>query len=114
MPLYEYECGSCGRRFERIQKFSDPPLETCPHCSAGPVKRLISSPAIHFKGSGWYINDYARKDTKDAKEGKDTKESTKDAKETKDTKESKETSSTSSTTSSSESKPASKPSTDKT
>jgi putative FmdB family regulatory protein len=107
MPLYEYECGSCGRRFERIQKFSDPPLETCPHCSAGPVKRLISSPAIHFKGSGWYINDYARKDTKDAKE------TAKDAKETKDTKESKETS-TSSTTSSSESKPASKPSTDKT
>ena len=111
MPLYEYECESCGKRFERIQKFSDPPLETCPHCSGGPVKRLISSPAIHFKGSGWYINDYARKETKEAKEAKDTKESAKDAKETKETKES---SSTSSTTSSSESKPAPKPSTDKT
>src|SRR5262245_58452893 len=111
MPLYEYECESCGRRFERIQKFSDPPVETCPHCGAGPVKRLISSPAIHFKGSGWYINDYARKDTKETKDSKDAKEG---AKETKDTKETKETPSSSSATSSSESKPSPKPSTDKT
>ena len=60
MPLYEYECESCANRFERIQKFSDPPVETCPACS-GPVRKLLSSPAIQFKGSGWYITDYARK-----------------------------------------------------
>lgn len=60
MPLYEYQCESCAHRFERIQKFSDPPLETCPACG-GAVRKLLSSPAIQFKGSGWYITDYARK-----------------------------------------------------
>jgi putative FmdB family regulatory protein len=60
MPLYEYECQVEGNRFEVIQKFSDAPLTTCPTCG-GPVRRLISSPAIQFKGSGWYITDYARK-----------------------------------------------------
>ena len=60
MPLYEYQCESCAIRFERIQKFSDPPVETCPSCG-GPVKKLLSSPAIQFKGSGWYITDYASK-----------------------------------------------------
>ncbi|MEW6319558.1 MAG: FmdB family zinc ribbon protein [Acidobacteriota bacterium] len=59
MPLYEYQCDSCAHRFEIIQKFSDPPADTCPTCG-GPVKRLLSSPAIQFKGSGWYITDYAR------------------------------------------------------
>jgi putative FmdB family regulatory protein len=59
MPLYEYECDSCHHRFERIRKFSDPPLTTCPNCG-GPVRKLLSSPAIQFKGSGWYITDYAR------------------------------------------------------
>jgi putative FmdB family regulatory protein len=70
MPLYEYECQNEGTRFEVIQKFADPPVETCPSCG-GPVRRLLSSPAIQFKGSGWYITDYARKGKKDA--GKDTK-----------------------------------------
>jgi putative FmdB family regulatory protein len=60
MPLYEYECSSCHHRFELIQRFSDPPAQACPEC-AGPVKKLLSSPAIQFKGSGWYITDYARK-----------------------------------------------------
>lgn len=59
MPLYEYECGGCGHRFERIQKFSDPPITECPKCG-GAVQKLLSSPAIQFKGSGWYITDYAR------------------------------------------------------
>jgi putative FmdB family regulatory protein len=59
MPLYEYECESCGHRFERIRKFSDPPLEICPKCG-GHVRKLISSPAIQFKGSGWYVNDYPK------------------------------------------------------
>src|SRR5690349_10343106 len=60
MPLYEYECQVEGTRFEVIQKFSDAPVTVCPTCG-GAVKRLISSPAIQFKGSGWYITDYARK-----------------------------------------------------
>jgi putative FmdB family regulatory protein len=60
MPLYEYECQQEGTRFEIIQKFSDAPLTTCPTCG-GSVRRLLSSPAIQFKGSGWYITDYARK-----------------------------------------------------
>jgi putative FmdB family regulatory protein len=59
MPLYEYQCEACGHRFEVIQKFSDPPLETCPKCN-GVVRKLLSSPAIQFKGSGWYITDYGR------------------------------------------------------
>jgi putative FmdB family regulatory protein len=60
MPLYEYQCEKCEQRFERIQKFSDPPVETCPTCG-GKVRKLLSSPAIQFKGSGWYITDYAKK-----------------------------------------------------
>jgi putative FmdB family regulatory protein len=59
MPLYEYQCGQCGR-FEVIRKFSDPPLVECPTCGK-PIEKLLSSPAIQFKGSGWYITDYARK-----------------------------------------------------
>ena len=66
MPLYEYECDACGRRFEVIQKFSDPPVATCTECGSGPVRRLLSSPAIQFKGTGWYITDYAKKGTSDA------------------------------------------------
>jgi putative FmdB family regulatory protein len=61
MPLYEYQCEACGQRFEVIRKFSDPPLETCALCGKGPVQRLLSSPAIQFKGSGWYITDYSQK-----------------------------------------------------
>jgi putative FmdB family regulatory protein len=61
MPLYEYQCDACGQRFEKIQKFSDAPLETCALCGKGPVHKLLSSPAIQFKGSGWYITDYAKK-----------------------------------------------------
>jgi putative FmdB family regulatory protein len=61
MPLYEYECDACGHRFEVIQKFSDAPAATCAECGKGPVRRLLSSPAIQFKGSGWYITDYAQK-----------------------------------------------------
>jgi putative FmdB family regulatory protein len=71
MPLYEYECEvENGRRFEIIQKFSDEPLKVCPTCG-GTVRRLISSPAIQFKGSGFYITDYAKKSGSDA--GKESK-----------------------------------------
>ena len=95
MPLYEYECESCGKRFERIQKFSDPLVDVCPNCGKGPVKKLLSSPAIQFKGSGWYITDYPKKsstggvkdtkDTKDTNESKDTKESASSPTDTKTT-----------------------------
>jgi putative FmdB family regulatory protein len=60
MPLYEYECKKCHNRVERIVKFSDPPLKKCPKCG-GPVEQLISAPAVQFKGSGWYVTDYAKK-----------------------------------------------------
>jgi putative FmdB family regulatory protein len=59
--MYEYECGACAHRFERIQKFSDPLVEVCPNCGEKKVHKLLSSPAIQFKGSGWYITDYAKK-----------------------------------------------------
>jgi putative FmdB family regulatory protein len=65
MPLYEYACDACGHRFEVIQKFSDAPIETCPKCGSA-VRKLMSSPAIQFKGSGWYITDYAKKDSTSA------------------------------------------------
>jgi putative FmdB family regulatory protein len=61
MPLYEYECGACGHRFELIQRFADPPAERCASCGNGPVHKLLSAPAIHFKGTGWYVTDYANK-----------------------------------------------------
>lgn len=64
MPLYEYLCGSCANRFELIRKFSDPPVTECPACG-GPVEKLLSSPAIQFKGSGWYITDYAKSGAKE-------------------------------------------------
>ncbi|HEX7486790.1 MAG TPA: FmdB family zinc ribbon protein [Vicinamibacterales bacterium] len=60
MPLYEYQCENCGLKFEVIQKFSDPTVGTCRACG-GKVQRLLSAPAIQFKGTGWYITDYARK-----------------------------------------------------
>ena len=71
MPLYEFQCESCQKVTERIQKFSDPLMETCPACG-GPVKKLFSSPAIQFKGSGFYITDYARKPDGKSTKGTDT------------------------------------------
>lgn len=65
MPLYEYECSSCRRRFEVLQKFSDEPRKVCIHCG-GPVTRLISSSSFQLKGTGWYVTDYARKSGPDA------------------------------------------------
>jgi putative FmdB family regulatory protein len=72
MPLYEYRCERCGKVFEIIQKFSDAPLETHADCG-GHVERLLSPPALQFKGSGWYVTDYARgKSSSDAGGGKKT------------------------------------------
>jgi putative FmdB family regulatory protein len=66
VPLYEYECLKCGKKTEKIENVSGPHLKKCPHCS-GKVERLQSAPAIQFKGSGWYVTDYAGKSS--AKEG---------------------------------------------
>ncbi len=59
MPIYEYKCESCGKKFEVLQKFSDEPLQVHPECG-GKVEKLISTSALQFKGSGWYVNDYAK------------------------------------------------------
>jgi len=60
MPIYEYQCKKCKHRFERIQKFSDPHVKKCPDCG-GSVEQVLSAPAVQFKGSGWYVTDYAKK-----------------------------------------------------
>ena len=59
MPLYEYQCKKCHHRFEKIQKFSDPLVKKCPDCG-GAVEQVLSAPAVQFKGSGWYVTDYAK------------------------------------------------------
>ena len=76
MPLYEYRCLQCDAHFEKIQKFSDPPIKTCEICG-GRLEQLLSSPAIQFKGSGWYITDYARKSSSETSTKADGTESTK-------------------------------------
>lgn len=81
MPLYEYECESCGGRFELIRKFADPALEVCALCQKGPVSRLQSAPAFQFKGTGWYITDYAKQGGDKGKSDK-TSEETKSKPET--------------------------------
>lgn len=65
MPLYEYRCRKCGTTVEKIQKFSDPILRTCQKCG-GQLERLVSAPAFQFKGSGWYVTDYAKKPSPDS------------------------------------------------
>jgi len=83
MPIYEYECGQCGKTDEVLQKISEAPLTTCKHCS-GKLHKLISHSAFHLKGSGWYVTDYANKAKSDAKtetpkpETSDAKSSTSD------------------------------------
>ena len=79
MPLYEYECKKCGHRFEKIQLYSDKMVKKCPECG-GQVEQMISAPAVQFKGSGWYVTDYAKKPSSpggsgsgDSKDKKDEK-----------------------------------------
>ena len=72
MPLYEYKCTKCGHEFEALQKAKDKPLEVCPECG-GPLRKLISSPAIQFKGNGWYVTDYAKKSSTPAGRPAETK-----------------------------------------
>ena len=105
MPMYEYECSACGHRFERIQKFSDLPIDECPNCGEHKVQKLVSSPAIQFKGTGWYITDYAKK----SGVGSDTKASASSERSNSNSKESsKESSSKESSKESRESRESSK------
>ncbi len=67
MPIYEYQCQDCGRKSEELQKIADPPLTTCEECG-GSLTKLISAPSFKFKGSGWYVTDYADKDKKSDKD----------------------------------------------
>jgi putative FmdB family regulatory protein len=126
LPLYEYQCPKDGT-FEKIRKFSDPPLAACPTCG-GPIEKLISAPAIQFKGTGWYITDYARKsgggesarekgDAKErgeaAKEKGSTKDSGESAKESKDSSKRASKDSSSSSPTPTSTMPSSSTSTDK-
>ncbi|MHB8501924.1 MAG: FmdB family zinc ribbon protein [Candidatus Acidiferrales bacterium] len=77
MPLYEYKCLKCGRHTDKIEKVAGPHLKKCPHCG-GKVESVITAPAIQFKGSGWYVTDYAGKSpdggSKESKPAGDSKE----------------------------------------
>ncbi len=79
MPLYEYQCRKCGHRFEKIQKFSDKMVKKCPECG-GPVEQMISAPAVQFKGSGWYVTDYAKKSSSPGSSGDSGSKDKKDEK----------------------------------
>ncbi|MGE3345278.1 MAG: FmdB family zinc ribbon protein [Vicinamibacterales bacterium] len=97
MPLYEYQCDACGGRIERIRKFSDPPLEDpCPSCG-GHLTKLLSSPAIQFKGAGWYVNDYAKSGSSSAGSSSKSGESKSETADKKDTPAASEKSDTKST-----------------
>jgi len=75
VPLYEYNCNNCGHRFEKIVKFSDEPLKVCPQCGKETIEQLLSAPATHFKGGGWYVTDYARKSSAPSSSGNSDKKS---------------------------------------
>ncbi len=121
MPIYEYECEACGNRFELIQRLSDEPVVICPRCGEPKVHKLMSSPAIQFKGSGFYINDYAKKGSGEPSKSAGAAESKTDDKSGSDKKSEKAapaasstgSSSTPSTTSSASSPSTSSSSTDK-
>ncbi len=90
MPNYEYLCKKCGHRFEQIRKFSDKQLRKCPECG-GVIEQVISAPAVQFKGSGWYVTDYAKKGASSAStsSSSENESSAKEAKEKKDGKDTK-------------------------
>lgn len=82
MPIYEYVCETCGRKTEAIQRVGEKPLRICPHCG-GKLKKAFSAPAVHFKGSGWYVTDYAgaKGEQKKKDAAADTKEGSVESKE---------------------------------
>lgn len=118
MPIYEYLCGSCGKKFERIEKFSAEPLTIHEGCG-GPVERLLSAPALQFKGTGWYITDYARSNgSSSGKNGSESKkesssESKSDSSGSSSSSKSSDSSSSGSSSSSSTSTPATSSKSDK-
>ena len=77
MPLYEYQCKKCKHKFEKIQKFSDRPIRKCPECG-GPVEKIQHAPAVQFKGTGWYVTDYAANSGKSRSDGGSEKKETAD------------------------------------
>ena len=79
MPLYEYECKKCHHRFEKIQTFSAKHVKKCPECG-GPIEQLISAPSVQFKGSGWYVTDYAKKSSTGSASSSSNGDSSKDSK----------------------------------
>lgn len=79
MPIYEYECEKCQKRYEVLQRLSDPPMETCSNCS-GKVHKMVSASGLVFKGSGWYITDYAKKNGSSSDSKGDPKGSSGDGK----------------------------------
>jgi putative FmdB family regulatory protein len=96
MPIYEYECRKCGAHTEAFQKLSDKPLTKCPKCG-GRLEKRISAPAIQFKGSGWYVTDYAGKATKDSDTSSESKAEKTDKKAAKEDSPTKKTSDKAST-----------------
>lgn len=117
MPIHEYECILNKHRFEVLQKFNEPPVTKCIICGE-PVERLVSAPAIQFKGSGFYITDYARKDGKESSSKESNKESSKESSKesgaaTKSADKAADTTSSASSSSSSSSSPASSSSSEK-
>ena len=103
MPLYEYQCDQCGSVFEVMQKFADTPLTIHENCG-GHVHRLLSAPALQFKGSGWYITDYARGGSKSADNGAKSSEAKGETSSKSETKSDSSSTSTSSTSSSTDKK----------
>jgi putative FmdB family regulatory protein len=79
MPLYEYLCKKCGHRFEKLRMFSDKPIKKCPECG-GAVEQLISASSVQFKGSGWYVTDYAKKGSSGASSSSSSSSDSKDTK----------------------------------
>jgi putative FmdB family regulatory protein len=70
VPLYEYQCKACKHKFEKIQKFSDPPPTKCPECGKGKIQQMMSAPAVQFKGSGFYATDYGKKGSTESSSAK--------------------------------------------
>ena len=106
MPLYEYECTSCRKHTEKIQKFSDPEITICPHCG-GHLERVVSAPAISFKGGGWYADGYGNAKPKSSSDST----ASNDSKSSSDSKPGSESKSSGDSKSSKESAPASAPAT---
>jgi putative FmdB family regulatory protein len=86
VPLYEYQCKKCKQKFEKIQKFSDPPVRKCPECGS-PVEKVMHAPNVQFKGTGWYVTDYGGKDKSEKSKAEGSSDKTSSEKKESSTKE---------------------------